>query len=237
MRTVLLALIASTSLTFGSCRLQSEKNPQISEPLSETIIDQRTAVEYYKKIALGSEYGNGAKQIKKWQQDLRVWLRDSDYPDLTAELDRIIVELNQLSSTIRIRRVTDRTDANFIVFLSSAAEYADFEPDAEPYLQANWGLVWINWNSRSEIYAGSMYVDVFRTQTLAGRKHLLREEFTQGLGLLNDTYDYKDSIFYQGWTTGQEYSPIDRELIRMHLGTQVKPAMSAADIDAIDWRF
>ena len=60
-----------------------------------------------------------------------------------------------------------------------------------------------------------MYVDIERTSTNDGQKHLLREELTQSLGLCNDSYDYPESIFYQGWTETTEYAEIDKELIQM----------------------
>jgi hypothetical protein len=60
-----------------------------------------------------------------------------------------------------------------------------------------------------------MYVDIERTKSRDAQRHLLREELTQSLGLINDTYDYPESIFYQGWTETTEYAPIDRELIQM----------------------
>jgi hypothetical protein len=58
-----------------------------------------------------------------------------------------------------------------------------------------------------------MYVDLYRANEIDEQKHLLREELTQSLGLVNDSWKYKNSIFYQGWTTTTEYSDIDRELI------------------------
>ena len=60
-----------------------------------------------------------------------------------------------------------------------------------------------------------MYVDTERSSTMSAKKHLLREELTQSLGLFNDTYDYPESIFYQEWTETNEYAPIDIELISM----------------------
>jgi hypothetical protein len=60
-----------------------------------------------------------------------------------------------------------------------------------------------------------MYVDIYRCESIEGQKHLLREELTQSLGLTNDAFDYRESIFYQKWTETTEYAPIDRKLIEM----------------------
>jgi hypothetical protein len=60
-----------------------------------------------------------------------------------------------------------------------------------------------------------MYIDTYRNGDETSHKHLLREELTQSLGLFNDSWEYPESIFYQGWTTTTEFAPIDRELIDM----------------------
>ena len=60
-----------------------------------------------------------------------------------------------------------------------------------------------------------MYVNMEGNLTMNERKHLLREELTQILGLCNDSYQFENSIFYQGWTDTTEYAEIDKELITM----------------------
>jgi hypothetical protein len=47
------------------------------------------------------------------------------------------------------------------------------------------------------------------------QKSVLREELTQSLGLCNDSWEYPNSIFYQGWSTNTEYSDLDKEIIQM----------------------
>jgi hypothetical protein len=39
------------------------------------------------------------------------------------------------------------------------------------------------------------------------------KELTQSLGLLNESWKYPESIFYQGWTTTTSFSKIDKRLI------------------------
>jgi hypothetical protein len=48
------------------------------------------------------------------------------------------------------------------------------------------------------------------------KKHILREELTQSIGLLNDSMKYPNSIFYQGWTFPTEYTELDKEVIKRH---------------------
>ena len=67
----------------------------------------------------------------------------------------------------------------------------------------------------NNIYVGEAFVDIGRVKNPIRQKHILREEVTQCLGLGNDTYQYDNSIFYQGYSTVTEYSELDKEIIKM----------------------
>ena len=58
-----------------------------------------------------------------------------------------------------------------------------------------------------------MQYDMGDRYTLNEKKHLLREEVTQSLGLFNDSWSYSNSIFYQGWTEVTEFSDLDKKII------------------------
>jgi hypothetical protein len=74
-------------------------------------------------------------------------------------------------------------------------------------LKKNWGYF------ETTCSSGKMYVDLHRNKDEESHRHLLREELTQSLGLMNDPWDYPESIFYQGWSTTTEFAPIDIYLI------------------------
>ncbi|NJM26207.1 MAG: DUF2927 domain-containing protein [Bacteroidia bacterium] len=162
----------------------------------EPVIAGSEAKTYYKQIALGVEFGTGSGVVHKWETNLKIFVTGEPADYLLLELDKIIEEINALSgSGTKLERVSDEADANFEIFFGSGNDYAAIEPNAASYVAANWGLTWIYWNTSSVIYQGSMYVDIYRATDMSAQKHLLREELTQSLGLLNDSYDYANSIF------------------------------------------
>ncbi len=57
-------------------------------------------------------------------------------------------------------------------------------------------------------------------------KHVLREELTQSLGLMNDSFKYKNSIFYQGNSEVTSYSDIDKQIIKILYSNRISPSMS-----------
>jgi len=188
------------------------------------------AAAYLLTVALGSEFGSNAKAVRKWSKNMKVFLSDTVDLELRTEFEHIRQEINALSSSFQIDTVGNIQEANFVIFLSSADTYAAYESSAASLLNSNFGLVWIYWNNQDEITRGSMYVDIFRTKELDCQKHLLREEFTQGLGLLNDSYDYPESIFYQAYTCLPTYATIDTELLKIFLDARIQAGMTRAQL-------
>lgn len=207
-------------LSFFGCSKDEEEQPTPSDSLT-------AEQAYFLEVSLQNEFGSSPNVIKKWTNDIKLFLPDTNYTILNKELYNIIAELNNLSTTTKIYRIDNQAEANFIVYFGSGTAYAEkYEPNAANYINNNFGLVWIYWNTGYEIYKGSIYVDVFRTTQQDCQRHLLREELTQGLGLLNDSFRYPESIFYQGWTCTTSYAEIDKKMIQYHLNPLIKPGMT-----------
>lgn len=167
------------------------------------------SVEYFKEIALGREFKSDSEVLKRWDKDMKIYVGGNTNEVLNSELERIVLELNNIIDPINIEIVSDSTSSNMYIYFGSYKDFSLIKPNIDyGLLKSNWGLFIVKQNS------GCMYVDIHRANELE-QKHLLREELTQSLGLFDDSYKYPESIFYQGWTTTTEYAPIDRELIDM----------------------
>jgi hypothetical protein len=83
--------------------------------------------------------------------------------------------------------------------------------------------VW--WNQKLEIQRARILISTTGINQRE-RSHLIREELTQSLGLMNDADTYRDSTFYQGWTDTQEFTMLDRDLIRMLYDARVRAGMT-----------
>lgn len=194
---------------------------------------EKKVLQYFIEVAFGSEFGSGDKVIKKWNKNMNIYLLGTKVGYLEEELDKIIQELNSLIGQKKLKVVEKKSDSNFTIFFGSAKDYVKtVEKSAGPYVANNWGLFWIYYNANNEITNGSLYVDITRANKVECR-HLLREELTQSLGLMNDSLRYSDSIFYQKWTKTTQYAPIDKELIKLLYNEEIKPGMSAEKFKSI----
>jgi len=179
---------------------------------TEVVVKERTpeTKAYFDEIVYNTEFGGRRDAAYKWKVDLKIYI-DGEKPEyLVQELKDIVSELNSIINPIELKIVSSKSEANYFVYFGSHEAFkTKYDLLFPSRLDHNYGYFEVYYDS------GNMYVDLYRTTDQEAHKHLLREELTQSLGLLNDSYDYPESIFYQGWTTTTEFAPIDIELIDM----------------------
>ena len=190
-------------------------------------------------VSLNTVFGDENVRIKKWEQNVKIFIKNPDQKILIDEFEKIKDEINELSGTISLERVYDEAQANFVIFFSNEEEYSNYEKKVKKrYLKNNWAYNWIKWNSNSEIYEASMYVDIFRIEDIACQKHLLREKLTQSLGMISHCDKYENSIFFNKWRCTTSYSKMDKDLIRLFFSPQIKTGMNMAQIcESLKWDF
>ena len=187
---------------------------------------QNSITEYYNEIACKAEYSvnkdTSSFHPRKWKEDIYIFVKGKSDSVMCSELEKVVSELNALIETIEIKTTDIESEANLIAYFGWFLDYDKFEPFAEPFTGKNYGLACLYSNESNTNYKGSFYVDVIRCnwfpleQATLLKKHILREELTQSLGLMNDSMKYPDSIFYEDWSMITEFSELDKEIIRRH---------------------
>lgn len=200
-----------------------------SKPLVSNDFSEKEAWKYFKEIALNSEYkSKSSHRIKKWASPIFYILKGDVSKTNREEFSKIVLELRKLSN-IQIKEVKNIKNANVIIFFGLGEDYVSFyEPQAKNMIKNNDGVFWIYWNRKKEIYKASIYINT-KVKSVA-QKHLLREEFTQILGLINDSYKYTNSIFQQDWTYTLKYAKIDKFLIQVLYDDAIKPNMTNKEV-------
>jgi hypothetical protein len=186
---------------------------------------QETA--YFEEISLGTEYHGGSDRIVKWGQPMVIRIQGTPVADDLATLDRVIDEINRILGFEKVR--IGAADGNLDLWFAPRAEFPRLEPK---YVDGNAGFVSVAWDSRGRISRGRVLISSTGL-TQRQRDHLIREEVTQALGLLRDSWRYPESIFYQGWSERGEYAEIDRVLIRMLYRDEIQAGMSRPAVRAV----
>ncbi len=218
----------SGSLIFASCSFEVTPEPSLTNVQEEVIT-------YFKEVALGFEFGNDPKVTRKWMNNIRVFVGGNPDPVLLQELELVVQDLNMLisQSQIEIQIVSDSSKSNFYYFMGSEEQMRRIAPEWDHLLDNNWGLVQIMHNS-DQITEGLAYVNTNKP-TLVKRRHLLREEFTQGLGLGNDSQKYTDSIFQSSYRDGctTQFSEIDKALVQLLYDPRIVVGLNEASVNDI----
>lgn len=215
------------SIIISSC----SKDDETISPLNEYNL---SVVSYFKEIALGFEFGNASDVTRRWTSKMKIFVGGNPTSELLLELDKILGEINDLSTTeFMIELVSDTLQSNFYIYFGSGDSYASIFPAQSSLIAENYGLFYIGYNGSNEFYTGFMYVDIIRANHTLQR-HLLREELTQSLGLAKDSPKYSQSIFQEsGKTRTTEYAQIDRDLIRLLYHPEMEVDLNENQVDVV----
>lgn len=225
MKKNILYFFATVSL-FISCSKDDIDSVQLN-PYKSTVVS------YFKEIALGFEFGNASRITRRWRGDMKIFVGGKPTSEHLVELDKIIKELNDLSTTeFEIRSVSDSLQSNFYIYFGSGDSYAKMFPEVSTLVKSNWGLFSVSFNGLNELIRGRMYVDIFRPN-LNGQKHLIREELTQSLGLAKDSPLFFESIFYSLPSATTEYAQIDKDLIRLLYHPNMRTGLNEQQVDQV----
>jgi len=221
-------LMLLTGLLFGLGCKDTGTNPD-----KNLTVNQQAAIQYFKDIALGFEFGNALEVTRKWSSDIRILVAGEPGNVLLNELDDILNDLNNLisDSALKLSLTDESADSNMFLFFGEGEEFAQLDNRATNLVDSNFGLFFVRFNSLNYITSASIYVDTVRPTEIQQR-HLLREELTQALGLAKDSALFQDSIFRESFAgVATEYNRFDEAIIQM----LYHPKMSTGlDADAVD---
>ena len=191
----------------------------------EAAISDSDLMDYFCQVALNVEYGSANGVLKRWEKPIRVKVMgdytDEDYATLTDHIDT----LNGLGILPKISIVS--SDANFFIYFVPLDEMDDVIPG---YVEGNWGYFYLYWGSSNYVINKAYMGIATDVTTQEARNHLILEEFTQSLGLMNDSYDYENSIFQAEWTTTQSLMDIDYMLLYMLYNDYLEPGMGEYEV-------
>jgi hypothetical protein len=187
-------------------------------------ISDSELIDYFCQVAMNVEYGSANGTLKRWESSIRVEVSgdytDEDYATLTNHIDT----LNGFGILPKISIVS--SDANFFIYFVTLDEMDDVIPG---YVEGNWGYFYLYWDGDYAINKAYMGIAT-DVNTQESRNHLILEEFTQALGLMNDSRKYEDSIFQAEWTTTQSLMDIDYKLLYMLYSDYLSTGMGESEV-------
>jgi hypothetical protein len=172
---------------------------------------QDSIVQYYQEIAGKAEFGESNEELIRWTRDVKFYF-DFQQSDSLKEISKpIIQDLNDLIEPINIYITKNKQEANSFIYCGN---FSDFKKKYK--IQLNCEAMGFSIVSFKDNQIGNSYIFINSELPENQIGKVLREEMTQSLGFLNDSWKYPTSIFYQGRNNSNQFSPIDKEIIRRH---------------------
>ncbi|MGI9629023.1 MAG: DUF2927 domain-containing protein, partial [Longimicrobiales bacterium] len=201
-----------TGRFYGPVTVRAESGGYTAEAPFEVVPDAMYSgvdLEYFKEVALGAEYGSTSRIVRKWDGDIRIKVHGSPSGADMEALRTVVSDLSGVLGGRAIDLVSD--NANLDIHFAPESEFHTIDPN---YQSTNYGFFWVWWSAAHELTQSRVLISTTDISQEA-RSHLIREELTQSLGLMNDSWRYPESIYYQGWTRTNDYAPIDLVVIEM----------------------
>ena len=202
-----------------------------SYPVPHASVSLREA---FAEAAFRAEYdAEGTDSLRRWEQPILIWAGGAFTDEDLARLKSFVGELNsKVDGLPPVSIVETQEKANLKIQLAPLAELGQLDSS---YVKGNWGYFTFWYDEAQVIYKASILVASDVTSQWE-RHHLLLEELVGALGLPNDIDNEPDSILYQPWTTTQELSALDWQLLNLVYDANLRPGMTWAQAQtALAW--
>jgi hypothetical protein len=180
------------------------------DPFSDSVVN-----DYFVKITQYSEHKTEKQPIKKFEKDVNIYIHKDYTIDEVhlKEVKKVIKELRILTG-LKINFVNKKEKANYIIVFGGFESFKSYHKTATQLINFEPCRSWIGATLKSNMDYGSIDLTVvmfdFYNYLLDTDTYMdiIREEITQGFGLINDTYDYPESVFYQGPNFALNYTEL-----------------------------
>lgn len=188
----------------------------------------KKALNYFFAITIGSEYAKTkVDYIVKWTKPTVTVRTDGTMTSGDKScLAAVIADFNALSQSTDLQLTTAKT-SDIVMHFAPMTKFKSLEPS---YVKGNDGFFHVEWTNYVLRMGNILVRSTGITQT--ARCSIVREELTQAMGLMKDSYQYADSIFYQRYSTPTKYSALDKQIIALLYDDMLEPGMTKAEVTA-----
>jgi hypothetical protein len=213
-----LSLIALVTIVFFN--LRNAKKYELNQYDKEIL-------NYFKEIALKSEYGQYEECVVKWTGPMKLYIHQcADYEQQTRYIIEVVDKINGITkNNFNLQIVENREESNSIIYLCDQDSTEKLEKGLFDDVNEDFSGFSMVWYDNYQIYKSRIFINI--NYSLEWQKSTILEEITQSIGLMNDSNQYSKSIFYESQDENKipnmEYSSLDSTLIKLLYDPQMKP--------------
>lgn len=165
-------------------------------------------LKYFHELVFHTELDNGTTNLNKWDENIYISLFGNYTYQDSIEIEDIIEDINNILIDVNIRYAIS-AKGNLKISFIDPQKFSDYNRMAS---NSYHGFFYLKTN-RNKIERAHILVN----NNLSGdnRMHTIREEITNSLGLINDSYRFSESILYQFMNKNTSFSYIDIKMIQL----------------------
>ena len=184
---------------------------------------------WFNEVVLDSEfsYGGNSSLVQKWTGSIRYSIEGEATEEDLRVLENFTSWLNGVKGFPGIRRAGEGESANMLIRFGDAQMIVDFL--GSDYTNVDGGVRY--WYSSNAIYEAKVAYKTDISQNT--RNSVILEEIYNGLGLVQDTSLRSDSIIWQGYSTPQSLTQVDKLLLKLLYHPDIKCGMNAQECEAV----
>jgi len=212
--------------------------PSLGQATGLTWLDKAFVEKAFFEVALKNEYLSGSRPLSKWNSPLKVWVQhrvgDKALHQELAELHlEHLAEVTGLSISLVKRESQANVKWIFTQESTWIEEVKEFTGvKSTDYLRSAICTASYKMNGKSEIVEAAIIIPVDHARARGKLLACIVEEFTQILGLPNDSEDAYPSIF-NDQTPNDLLSPLDVVLLKLLYEPELKSGMSEKELQPI----
>lgn len=198
-------------------------------------------IEYFKEIALNTEYDDNPERVIKWRRPMSLFVyKEKDCEEQMEVVRNTITKINDLASDgFRINLTDDLAKSNALLYLCKKDRVEELAPKfyelLDDGLVADYtGMTYVEFKlSTFVITKALIFID--KEATIDEQKSAIVEEVTQSIGLMNDSNKYSDSVFYENGDGIENinYSQMDRDIISLLYSDSMKPGFRNKSVEIV----
>ncbi len=222
MRRRFAALLLAGLFLLAGCRAEDASVPRVPVTADGYTAEQICA--YFAKIAFSSEYGGYRGSICKWTDEI-VCFVSGDYAEGEMNvLTDLAQRLNAIPGFPGVRITEDEAeDANFTMqFVMQGELRTLFGEDAA----SSSGMSRFYWTKKGGEIVRAETGIASNITPMNAKASVICEEFLQALGLCSDSYEYPESVFYEGYNGALRPAAIDWALLELLYSESITPGMA-----------
>ena len=226
-------------LSIISCKKEDNAVVKPSTPVVVGKTYSALELSGFKQLVFNAPGGDGA-YVRKWRsKEVYVYMVDTSFSYINAELDSIISDLNLLTAAeLVLKKTTNRLIATLQIYLTNKHTFFEAEPAASLAYQtfSRVGFTYAFWGGDKNIDSAVIFNDITRqdNNTDLANRYVMRHEMMHALGFLGHVTlpEFDDSCLFDVFNFVTVYSSFDKRMISLLYNPAIKAGMREIELNA-----